>query len=321
MADNMRDIRFDYSSIEDLQENLRKLRVEHAPTKEIFCTHTLPLFELGRRLNVKSVALHNMYGLAKGHRDLALLTLEPADHEDTRRHTQLYGLPQTVQILNDGLEDISRGRSWKNTCIIDIRSFRSDKIRRSECVQRRKNRDELAYAASAEAIDKFQPRVLVIHQSATAESENEFAQTMSSSVHRAGHVSLHQTSSGKSFIVIYSFHPMYAARHPNPMIRELRLAMIKFNLLQAVNLLEGRLITGPGMFKLQNACWGANQEPHCLLSNGLLDPTLDRRFKGVFIASTATSEMKRIYRQSSNQRRKEVSAEGYTWSISDTNQR
>lgn len=111
MADNVITIDFKFSGVHGLQTNLQKLRVDHALTSKTFCSHTLPLFKLSRRPSVQSVALHNMYGLTKGYRDLTLLTLEPANNKDNLRHNQLGSPPRTVQLLSDQLDDVRGARN------------------------------------------------------------------------------------------------------------------------------------------------------------------------------------------------------------------
>lgn len=53
-------------------------------------------------------------------------------------------------------------------------------------------------------------------------------------------------------------------------------------------------VAGPGKCKLRDAIWEVSQDPHCLLTSGLLDPQLKVRFKGDFLARDGTAEMRRL---------------------------
>jgi hypothetical protein len=103
---------------------------------------------------------------------------------------------------------------------------------------------------------------------------------------------------------------MYALKFAEgfgPEVAKLRQAMIMFNILQAVNLLAGRVIVGNGEYKLQNAIWGASHNPPRLLSSGRLNTQLDDRFKGVFLAGDATPEMRQLWTKTTRKKRDEVS--------------
>ena len=105
---------------------------------------------------------------------------------------------------------------------------------------------------------------------------------------------------------------MYAIKYTrglDPLVRQVRQAMIEFTILQAVNILAGRIIVGPGISKLQGALWAADQNPHRLQPNGQLNPGLDTRFKGVFLSPNATFEMKKLWERATREKRVTVSAD------------
>lgn len=318
MPDRIQYIDFNFSGLHDLEASLNSLKVSDVPTGTTCDSHITPLKELGRTLQATDVAIENACELGTGYRDLALLTLEPGDYEDVLRHDQDDGLPRTIEILNDELEAVSESRTWENTCIIDAKSYRSNKIRRREFSSEKEAKDEMAYDEMAydgcEAfIENLQPDVLIVLQSATREANNEFVQKMVSSTSRCGSVFLHRLSSGKPLVVIYSLHPMYAEKYSegrDPMIRRLRRAMIRFTFLQAMNILSGRMIGGAGVEKLRDAVWAAGQTPHRLLPCGTLNPSLDDRFKGIFLDPNAKPEFKKLWDEGIAKRELEVSMNG-----------
>ena len=104
----------------------------------------------------------------------------------------------------------------------------------------------------------------------------------------------------KEVIVICSLHPMYAFGHIDGLdcrVRVLWQAMFRFNLLQALNILAGRVVHGPGESKLRDAVWGAGHTPCLLLPVGRLDPLRDTRFKGIFLAE----ELRRIWHRNASE--------------------
>jgi hypothetical protein len=257
------------------------------------------------------VARRNAHRLAKGYRDLAILIQEPADNEHVVEHTAPRGLPPTIEFLSRQLQEASERRDWENTCIMDMRSFRSSPLRHSDKSDsvRAKN-DFLSYDATEEMVEILQPEVLVVCQTATASVLHGFARRISSSVRDVGRIYLYKLRNGRQVIVVNSLHPMYALKFAEGIgteVAKLRQAMIKFNILQAVNLLAGRVIVGNGETKLRNAVWGASHNPPRLLSSGRLNPQLDNRFQGVFLADDATPEMRQLWAEATKKRRDEVS--------------
>ncbi|KEF50857.1 uncharacterized protein A1O9_13094 [Exophiala aquamarina CBS 119918] len=257
-------------------------------------------------LKATKVARCNALGLAKGHRDLAILTQEPADYEDVMDHTELGGLPPTIEFLSRQLLEASGTRNWENTCIVDMRSFRSSRLRNSDILDSvRAENDSLSYDATEEMVEILQPDVLVVCQTATASVLHGFARRMSSSIQASGRISLHKLRNVKQVLVVNGLHPMYALKFAEglgPEVAQLRQAIIRFNILQAVNLLAGRVIVGNGEYKLRDAVWAASRNPPCLLSSGRLDPHLDDRFKGVFLADNATPEMKQLWAEAAEKK-------------------
>lgn len=152
--------------------------------------------------------------------------------------------------------------------------------------------------------------LLLLCQSSTSSSSNEFAQSLSSSIGEFAKLSLYRLESGKQVITICGFHPMYAVRYAageDPVIERIRTAALRFSFLQAVNILSGRVIRGRGVQKLQDAVYGASQSPHMLLTSGLLDSSLDDRFKGIFLAHNSAPRFKRMWQEMMVKKLDEVS--------------
>jgi hypothetical protein len=84
----------------------------------------------------------------------------------------------------------------------------------------------------------LEPDVLILCQSATRSSSNEFAQSPSSSIGEFGNLSLYQLDSGKKVITICGFHPMHAMRYAageGAVVERIREAALRFSFLQAVS--------------------------------------------------------------------------------------
>lgn len=92
-------------------------------------------------------------------------------------------------------------------------------------------------------------------------------------------------------------HSMRYAAGEGAVVKRIREAALRFSFLQAVSILSGRIIRGSGVRKLQDALHGASQSPHMLLPSGLLDRSLDDRYKGVYLAHNATTEFKQMWQE------------------------
>ena len=115
-------IRSDWSTLDDLCPNLQKLSLIHEPSAEISDGHCTALRRNATNLKATKVARRNAHRLAKGYRDLAIITQEPADYEDVVDHTDPGGLPPTIDFLSRQLSEASGTRNWGNTCILDMRT-------------------------------------------------------------------------------------------------------------------------------------------------------------------------------------------------------
>jgi hypothetical protein len=261
------------------------------------CKHCDVLRQAQACLTADDIAVANAVELAEGHADLAVLLLEPTNTESKTPHHE--DLPRTIQYIDEELLESCRTRDWRNTCIIDVRPFRSNERRMLKTAEMRESQDNLAYGATQRMLDMLEPDVLILCQSATSSSSNKFAQSLSSSIGKFGGLSLYRVESGKQVITICGFHPMHAMRcaaGEDAVVRRIRTAALRFSFLQAVNILSGSIIRGPGIEKLQDVVYGASRSPPLLLASGRLDKSLDDRFKGIFLAHNATPEFKQKWR-------------------------
>ena len=91
------------------------------------------------------------------------------------------------------------------------------------------------------------------------------------------------------------------------MVKRIRRAALRFAFIQAVNILNGRIIRGPGARKLRDALYRASQTPRLLSQNRNLDRSLDHRFQGVYLSSKATPEFRRLWEEMMAKKEEEVS--------------
>lgn len=122
---------------------------------DIFDGHCKHLDSLARRLGASNVTKENATSLATGYRDLAVLLQEPGDQEDRLDHTEL--LPATVEFIANQLSDVDKMRGWQNTCLLEIRPFRSNAIRQTESKDMCEVKDNMAYCTTEEMVEQLKP--------------------------------------------------------------------------------------------------------------------------------------------------------------------
>jgi len=239
---------FDWNDLSGLEVSLQNLAVVGFHKAARTAKHCDVPRHAQACLTASDIAVANAVELAEGHADLAVLLLEPADTESESLHQE--DLPRTIQVIDEELLESCRTRDWRNTCIIDVRPFRSNKRRMSEIVEIRERQDNLAYTTTRRMLNILEPDVLILCQSATRSSSDEFAKSLSSSIGEFGNLSLYQLESGRKVITIGSFHPMHAMRYAageGAVVKRIREAALRFSFLQAVSILSGRIIRGPGV--------------------------------------------------------------------------
>lgn len=197
--------KFDWSHIVQLNAALDDLRIDSSLRAPKQNRHCLYLRDAGAELAAGSIAISNATELAEAHTDLVVLLLEPANQEATSAHSQ--SMPDTITYVDNEFHNASHSRNWKNTCIFDIRPFRSQARRKYEDPEEQKERDDIAYEATKQMLDMLEPDVVLLCQSATRSSKNGFAKMVSSTAEH-GMLSLYKLQSGKRSILVHGFHPM-----------------------------------------------------------------------------------------------------------------
>lgn len=262
MPDHDTVVHFDYVHHDNLHQEFEVLRpTSTQPRWSISRGYTSPLSELADRLAPcpTEIAWQNALGLAAGREDLCIILECPADMEDKLRHDEQTYIPDTIAMVNEELKFaasgliISHERNWKNTCILDMKTYRSEKIKKREGKDWNwtSTQDDLACRAAERVLEIMQPDVILVCQTKTGNSNIQFAKKMSSSVNKAGDIETYTMQSGKQVIVVYSLHPQRACYMKKKTKSTAGYNMLRLNFSQAFNALAGRRITGPGIGKLK----------------------------------------------------------------------
>lgn len=187
-----------------------------------------------------------------------------------------------------------------------MRPFRSNVIRQNK--EHPTPQDEQAYNATMKILDKLQLDVVLICQNGSSQCENDVARSLCASIREWGAICLQKLENDKQVIVINAFHATYTKyiTDNGPIVAQVRNAVLRFAFTQAVNILNGRRIRGPGVRKLRDALFGAYYTPHRLTQTGGLDASLDDRFQGVFLSLKATPSFKHLWDATMEQKAAEV---------------
>lgn len=122
-------IRFDFTCAEDTFPALRRCVVSSRGEKTT--CHLGLLDQLADRLNVTEYARENAKRLATGYQDLIVVLLEPTDKAEDVGYIPMFNASNTLRFLDMSLR---HAFDWKrcvdNTIVLDIRSFRSDRIKK-----------------------------------------------------------------------------------------------------------------------------------------------------------------------------------------------
>lgn len=85
---------------------------------------------MAKTLGATHYALANTLRLASGLGDLVMVLLEPSDSAERVPYNEILKRSDTLQTLENFLLWSSNGdRNLENTCVLDVRPFRSNKIR------------------------------------------------------------------------------------------------------------------------------------------------------------------------------------------------
>ena len=145
--------------------------------------------------------------LGMGARDLLVVLLEPTEIWSLQEPDTVFQHSFTLQQVDEELRYASKGqRNWRNTCIVDVRPYRSATIRAREDENQRHRNDELAYAWFEETFKEISPKVVLVCQCQTGGVNNRLARAICSNLHRVAEMRA-KTSHELRFLVVNSFHP------------------------------------------------------------------------------------------------------------------
>lgn len=250
---NLRDPR-DHSQIDSAMAELRVTNISrhHAVTTK----HLAPLNELARSLGAEGHTLQNARRLATGFKDLVVILQEPSDLAEDRVYEEMVSASPTLKHVDTALSLASNGgRSLSNTVTVDLRLFRSARIRGKQEDAQRLRDDKKAYAAVEEILELLRPVIVIVCQCETAADVTYgVAADLCSSVRSSGDISPYVLPNGHRSIKVNSFHPMYFARMKKK--EELFRRVLAHNLFNAtfsvaINALAGRKIHGSAFFYLR----------------------------------------------------------------------
>ncbi|KAK8096340.1 uncharacterized protein PG998_014208 [Apiospora kogelbergensis] len=293
-------VSFDFTELEDIDTALSRCAVG-SQGLSIIDSHLAPLRTLAEQLSATSTALQNAERLATGFEDLVVILLEPSDKEDEMFYEDIIAsrgdsYPVALELLDQTLRFTFQGqRHIDNTIVIDVRPFRSNKIRQSEGEETRGINDQAAYQTVQKVLCLLHPKVMVIcHCDKDGLTEN--MKYLGSSPAKAGIVSLQMLNDGHKVVRIPSVHPMYFARTEQglPKKRLLRERLFDATFVIAANALVGRRVSGLGMDSLRT---GAKHGVYYTPSpDDFATPELIEQFRkmGLLTAEDELSEVDRL---------------------------
>jgi hypothetical protein len=238
-----------------------KLRCPTVPfNATITNNHLEPLQGLSRDLQAGAQALRNAYELGTGYDDLAVILLEPSDKADSVFFEEMLESSPALKAVDESLRHAFAGmRDIRNTIILDIRAFRSNRIRQTQPSIERLADDERAYSTFKQIISRLKPDVILVCQcqTGTEEVKNDFAQRVCSSVKEATNVSVVEISGTEHHsVMIKSFHPMYLKYQREPpgdtlTQKVMREYLFDAGFIVAGNALVGQRVKGVGLSNLR----------------------------------------------------------------------
>lgn len=258
-------IGFDFFDLSDMGAQLSNLRI-HVPHTKRTSKHLDPLIHFAEQNNVKENALALAKELANGYGDLLIVLLEPTNIFSSLTPDEVFRTSGTLQHVDHILRDSTKGtRTLENTCIFDVRPFRSKSVRQGSAEEVDAG-DESAYGVFQEMVNALRPLVILTCQCQTANVKNPTARLLSSSIQSGGHMSIRGINNYQA-LVVDAFHPSmfrpdYLQQHATEhgideaqmRVREVFLqGLFRFTILKAINALVGRRIVGLGELDLSRA--------------------------------------------------------------------
>ena len=250
----MEDIRFDFRDLDDIRPGLLECAVgSHGAG--IAEAHLDRVRELGFMLNATAHARNNAERLASGYEDLLVVLLEPSDKAEHVPYDSMFAQSTALQCLDESLRLAFRGqRCVENTMILDIRPFRSKKIRGQNQDGERSREDGKAYEGFREIVSLLPYKVLIVCQCDPCGEWQDLMNDFTSSLQASGEISV-CTRNGQRSIRVASFHPMYFERtdqHAEPLKRVMREYLFDATFIVAANVLAGRRVSGFGLENLRS---------------------------------------------------------------------
>ncbi|KAL1964097.1 hypothetical protein VTN77DRAFT_7515 [Rasamsonia byssochlamydoides] len=137
--------------------------------------HLGPLNLLAQELNATQYALENAKRLGRGYGDLVVVLLEPSDKAELVPYDEMLASSVALQFMDVSLHHASRGRrNIHNTIVLDIRPFRSARIRSQQTSEEERSRDdEIAYKAFEGMLRLLNPDVILVCQCETEKNKAE----------------------------------------------------------------------------------------------------------------------------------------------------
>lgn len=261
---------FTFTIPDTASASLGRLRCNTQALLQVVTKPIKALNECAEHFAVPEAALDLAQELGRGSRDLLIVLLEPTEIWSLQRFEEVFEHSWALQKVDKELRYASKGqRTLRNTCVVDIRPFRSASLRKQESEHTRAKLDEEAYSFLEDILKEIAPQVVLAAQCQTGNMENALARTLCSGLRAVAEKKI-RTCGGLDFLAVNSFHPSTFAKdkldewtggsvsYPRrESAIDLRRALLKLafrlSFLVAMNALVGREVVGLGIANLQEA--------------------------------------------------------------------
>ncbi|KAI4167672.1 MAG: hypothetical protein LQ343_007026 [Gyalolechia ehrenbergii] len=247
-------VRFDFCDMEDIRPGLLKCAIGSYGAGTI-STHLDQLRKLGSTLNATECARKNAERLATGYEDLVVVLQEPSDIAEDVPYHKMFQSSTALQFVDASLRLAFKGqRCVENTIILDIRPYRSNRVRMQQEEHENQREDEEAYKGFRGIFSLLSPKVFIVCQCQPCGEQQDFTLNFSSSINTSGRIKAY-TQEGKKSIRVASFHPMYFVhtdQDAEPLKRIMREYLFDATFIVAANLLVGRRLLGFGLANLRH---------------------------------------------------------------------
>lgn len=182
----MDSIRFDFIELRDIRPALLRCAVG-SRGNSITYEHLPPLRKLATGLGATQYAKKNAELLATGYEDLVVILLEPSDKAEDVSYDEMFHASTALKDPNGSLLLAFYGQcSVENTIVLDIRPFRSKRIRMRQEEEERNKDDAQAYVGVKEVLALLHPEVLLACQCQTPDEQEDLLTWLCSSVRESG---------------------------------------------------------------------------------------------------------------------------------------